>query len=99
LDALLIERLRASFNEHSQNHDERFEFFRRHKRRFASIYPDYRILYDASILARYNTRNQFDKAYPDTVVESDLIGKHLKAIIDFVDNFYSLPSPPTAAGS
>jgi hypothetical protein len=93
-----IERLRASFNEHSQNHDERFAFFRIHKKPFSSIYHNYRILYDASILARYQTRSQFDKAFSDAVVESELIGKHLKAIIDFVNKFYATSTmPPTVA--
>lgn len=90
----LVERLRASFNEHSQNHDERWQFFRIHKKPFAAIYASYHALYDASILARYYTKNRFDGAFPDSKVESVLIGQHLEAITEFVNDFYASSPPP-----
>jgi len=85
----LIERLRSSFSEHSQNHEERFAFFRKRPQPFSAIYPICRILYDASILARYQTKNQFDRAFPDMIVETVLIGTHLNRINSFVDNHFT----------
>ncbi len=89
----LVGRLRASFREHNQNHDERWAFFRIHRKTVGSIYVNYHALYDASILARYETKNRFDSAFDDATVETILIGKHLQAITDFVDDFYAGSSP------
>jgi hypothetical protein len=92
----LIDRLAARLNYHPSNHPDRLAFVSSQHR---PIFAAYNALKTASEIARYGTLNQFNKAYPGTTVQDVLIDAKLIAIETYVNNIFSPPAPPTAAGS
>ncbi len=80
----LVERLAACESLHHAKHQDRLDYVKTHKHHRA-IYQDFSNLFDASLIARYGTVNNFNKAYPDDTVEEVLINKHLKKIEQYVE--------------
>jgi hypothetical protein len=89
----LVERLSACDSIHNTKHQDRLDYLKKHKRHRV-IYTNLASLFDASLVARYGTVNQFNTAYPDDTVEKILIAKHLGAIETYVASWF--PSPPPA---
>src|SRR5436309_2871383 len=75
----LVERLAACENLHHSKHPDRLNYLTRHKQHRV-IHPHVLAIFDASLVARYGTVNQFAKAYPGTTVVDVLVNKHLAAI-------------------
>lgn len=96
----LVERLSACESTHNAKHQDRLSFLLKHKKHRA-IHADFLALYDASLVARYGTENQFRKAYPGDTVEKELSGKRLSAILAHVEAHFNPPAaqaPPHGAG-
>lgn len=96
----LVERLAARENLHHSKHPDRLDYLTRHKQHRA-LHPHFQAIFDASLVARYGTVNQFAKAYPATTVVDVLINKHLAAIEAYVAANFTppaghAPSTPTA---
>lgn len=92
----LVDRLAARSNLHPSSHADRLRFVAQHHRAIFAPYNDLKV---ASEVARYGTRNQFTRAYPDTVVQHVLIDQHLVAIENYVENVFTPPPPPGASSS
>src|SRR5262249_38659635 len=86
----LVERLCACDSVHSMKHQDRLSYLVKHKKHRA-IHPDFLALYDASLVARYGTVNQFRKAYPGDTVQKKLIDKCLAAISAHVHAHFNPP--------
>lgn len=89
----LVERLRAKTNDHSINHEDRINFL--HGRSYRStIFAAYHVLFNASLIARYETASSFATQFAASEVQTILIDKHLVAIESFVAAaFAPTPSP------
>lgn len=89
----LVERLRATSDDHSINHEDRLHFLHGKPYRSA-IFGAYRVLFNASLIARYETASSFATQFTSTEVQTVLIDKHLVAIEQFVTASFA-PNPPT----
>lgn len=91
----LAERLAACENVHNSNHPDRLNYLSKHKKHKA-IHANFLTLYDASLIARYGTVNQFQKAFSSIAV-TQLVDTHLAAIEAYVKAFFLPPLPPGSA--
>lgn len=86
----LAERLRTlqpkAADQHSRNHDTRFTFLIRHH---AEIYTAFKALYDASLMARYGTCLQFEKAFPGNLVADKLRDEYFVIIRKYVESCFT----------
>jgi hypothetical protein len=94
----LVERLAACDSIHNSKHTDRLDYLKKHENHRA-IHADFLALFDASLVARYGTVNQFGKAFPGDTVDKVLVGRHLDAIEKYVATQFPPPPAPTAAGS
>lgn len=89
----LVERLRTimpnATDQHSTDHQSRLDFLHG---RHAAIHHAFRELYNASLLARYETHNSFDKQFPAGTVQKILVNKNLVAISTYVADAFRPPS-------
>ncbi len=85
----LVDRLCACENLHCDRHQDRLSWLNKHKKHRA-IYTDFAVLYDASLVARYGTVNQFEKAFPGDAIKR--ICKHLASIERYVDGHFNPPA-------
>jgi hypothetical protein len=94
----LVDRLAARNNDHPSTHGDRLSFVASQHR---LIYASYNALKTASEIARYGTLNQFNKAFPGTTVQVELVDKRLVQIETYVNNIFNPPPPaaPPTAGS
>ena len=88
----LVERLAAWENIHHSKHPDRLDYLTRHKQHRV-IHADFQTIFDASLVARYGTLNQFTKAYPGNAIVDVLVNKHLTAIETYVDRHFNPPAP------
>jgi hypothetical protein len=89
----LVERLCACENTHSGKHQDRLSWINKHKTH-RLIHADFLALFDASLVARYGTVNQFARAFPEDTVKAQLIDKNLAAIQKHVSNHFVTSSAP-----
>jgi hypothetical protein len=86
----LAERLRTLLSDvkqqHSRDHADRGQFVQLHHR---AIHRAYFHLYNAAIIARYQTVNSFATQFTSSDVRDILIGKHLKAIEEYVQSHFA----------
>jgi|GEM_PF-1731728 len=87
----LIERLAACENIHNSKHPDRLNYLIKHKKHRA-IHADFQTLFDASLVARYGTVNQFQKAFPSAAVAT-LVNHHLAGIEAYVNAHFAPPVP------
>lgn len=87
-----VERLAACDNVHNAKHPDRLDYLKRTKKH-RCIYTAFLALFDASLVARYGTVNQFNAAYPGDTVEKILVKNHLSAIEKHVASQF----PPISA--
>jgi hypothetical protein len=97
----LVERLRTLLpnpaNQHSVDHQDRLQFVQRYHR---PVHAAYRDLYNASLIARYQTVNSFTTQFSAADVQNILIDQCLVAIEHHVVNQFAPPSPsPPTTGS
>jgi hypothetical protein len=100
----LVERLRTrqpkSSDQHSVDHQDRLQFVQSHHR---SILTDYRELFNASLIARYETLNSFTIKYSQSDVRNVLVDRCLVVIEQYVAKIFAPPPAPSpssgAAGS
>ena len=89
----LVERLRAKrgrgTDDHSTDHHDRLEFVRRKENR--QIQPAYEVLFNASLLARYETIESFNQAFTTEDIRDVLIAQYLKQIEDYVATVFATP--------
>lgn len=78
----LIESLRASENDHSENHGDRNAYVQRSHR---EIHGAFRDLYNASRLARYHGNSEFHNAFPGSMVEDTVVGVWLVEVERYVE--------------
>jgi hypothetical protein len=84
----LVERLAACENIHHSKHPDRLAYLTRHKQH-RSIHVEFQTIFDASLVARYGTANQFAKAYIGDAIVDTLVNKHLKTIETYVDTHFN----------
>jgi hypothetical protein len=88
----LVERLRAKTNEHSVNHEDRIDFL--HGKPYRStIFAAYHVLFNASLIARYETASSFATQFAASDVQSILIDRNLVTIEKFVAASFAPPAP------
>lgn len=91
----LAERLRTVRpklqDQHSKDHGGRLSFLLAHH---PAIYAEFKALYDASLVARYRTAQQFANAYPGTVVQDKLLGEYYVKIAAYVTAQFAPPPAP-----
>jgi hypothetical protein len=92
----LVERLAACENLHHTKHPDRLAYLTRHKQHRV-IHPHFQMIYDASLVARYGTVNQFAKAYPGSIVVDVLVNRHLADIAAHVDAHFNPPATPASS--
>ena len=84
----LVERLSACESIHHSLHQDRAAYLHKNKKH-RSIHASFLSLFDASLVARYGTVNQFAKAFPGDTVKRQLIDKHLVGIESHVSNHFA----------
>ncbi len=89
----LVERLAACDSIHNDKHQDRLHYLKKH-RKHRTIHAHFSALFDASLIARYGTVNQFNKAFPGDTVEQVLVNQCLAAIETHVTTDFQ---PPTGA--
>jgi hypothetical protein len=90
----LIERLRALDGSHSTDHQTRLIYVQSNHR---PIHDDFKQLYNASLLARYDSNSDFFAKFANSDVKTVLIDQHLTAIEKYVDQYVKDHSPPRVA--
>ena len=90
----LVERLRTKLPtticQHSTDHQDRLQFVQKHHR---AIHKPYHQIFNASLIARYQTLGSFNAQFSTLAVEKTLIGRYLTAIEEYVR--FEFPTPPT----
>lgn len=88
----LVERLRTllpdAARQHSQDHQDRMQFVQGHHRTIHFRYYD---LFNAALLARYNTINAFMRDFSVDDVRTILIGQHVVEIENYVATAFTPP--------
>jgi hypothetical protein len=81
----LAERLRTlernASQQHSTDHNDRLQFVQRKHR---GIHAAFHILFNAALLARYETVNSFNTQFTPSDVRDTLVGQHLVSIERYV---------------
>jgi len=94
----LVERLRTLLpslqDQHSLDHHDRMQFVQRHH---APIHTPYHELFNAALIARYQTTSSFCKQFTIDDVETILIHTYLAEIEAYVANRFAPPPPPPAS--
>jgi hypothetical protein len=97
----LVERLRTHLrdpaDQHSIDHGDRLRFVQRSHR---GIHTPFHELYNAALVARYQTINSFNTQFSDADVKSILVDTYLVEVEKYVaSHFPPPPLPPTSAGT
>jgi hypothetical protein len=99
----LAERLRTllpnASDQHSTTHQDRLEFVQKHHR---AIHTEFHELFNASLIARYQTVASFGAQFSPGDVQKTLIDQYLVNIEQHVVHKFPAPpppSPPPAAGA
>ena len=96
----LAERLRTlaphAKDQHSINHQDRLQYIHRHH---SAIHTELHELYNASVIARYQTINSFNTQFTVADVQNVLIGTYLTTIENYVANQFAPLGGAAAAGS
>ena len=87
----LVERLRAKVGEHSINHIDRLAFLRRPAYR-NTLFKAFHVLYNASLIARYETAGSFSSQFAPADVKNVLIDQHLASIDQHVAAEFAPPA-------
>ena len=96
----LVERLRTlrpnASDQHSTDHQDRLQFVQSHHR---AIHTQLHELFNASIIARYQTVQSFRSQFSLADVQNTLIDSYLVDIENYVAAQFPTVPPPTSAGS
>ncbi len=96
----LVERLRTRMpnaaDQHSTTHQDRLDFVQKHHR---SIHTEFHELFNASLIARYQTAASFRTQFTPSDVQAILIDQYLFSIEQHVTTVFSPPPPTSAVGS
>lgn len=92
----LVERLRTRLpnpsQQHSTDHIDRLQFVQSSHR---PIHTDYHQLFNAALIARYQTVYSFNTQFKPADVQSVLINQYLVNIEKYVTSVFSPPAPPS----
>ena len=91
----LVERLRTKLpnaaEQHSTDHHDRLQFVQTHHR---AIHTEYHELFNAALIARYQTIHSFRTQFTNTDVQDILIDQYLLAIEQHVTGYFAPHTPP-----
>lgn len=91
-----LTRLPNAADQHSTDHQDRLQFVQRHHR---PIHTAFHELWNAALIARYQTVNSFNTQFSAADVRDVLIDNYLVAIEQYVTNQFTPPAPPPPAAS
>lgn len=94
----LVERLRTrqpnAADQHSVDHHDRLRFVQVHHRQIHTAFHE---LFNAGLIARYQTMNSFNVQFPAAAVQEVLVDRYLVEIEQYVANWFRPPGGAAAA--
>jgi hypothetical protein len=93
----LVERLRTreqnQTDQHSTDHQNRNEFI---QKRHRNIHAAFHALYNASLIARYQTLEKFRRTFTVKAVQDSLIATYLESVQKYVDTQFGTNAAPSS---